>query len=154
MSHPEWPVDPDWHWLLSSIYVDCGLVCPDATLEDVAKASQGNLCYLATPYSKQVYLGAQTMVRFNGDLGWALHWSARLAVYGVTAVSQIVSSAYLPPFIEQRDPSFWAAWGLPLLLNSQCVIVPPLDDWRKSPDVWHAVQLACQNTKKTYLIKL
>lgn len=158
MPHPEWPKTPNWEWLLSSEYVDRGILTANMGFDEIACEASGLLCYLATPYSREV-------VDAHGD--WQQQyseiiaektalWSGLFAAKGITVVSPILLSASMVHAdtlaqLEPLDAAFWETWCAPLLFNSQRVIVPPVNGWRESLGIWREVEWSCKQSRKIYL---
>lgn len=139
------PDAPDWAWL--GRHRSAGsLVRFGQSLEEVGTFAAGRLAYLATPY-----------VEFDGGRALAAahagEWQEQLELLDADVVSPAVRSWSAE---ERRGPFGTLARPLPnwwgLLRSAQLVVVPPMEGWGRSQDVWGAVRAAVRSNTPVLVV--
>ena len=131
---------PDWPGLAQ---VAGDRLTAGGAWEAILDQLQGQLVYLATPYSRVVVDG-EGLFSYEASLKAiydAAGWSGILAVEGVTSLSPIIQSAEMvhtlgSEFLDPLDAAFWTRWCVPLLAASDAVVIPPIPGWDSSVGVW------------------
>lgn len=127
-------------------------------LTEVIKRSQGDLIYLATPYTR-VVMGpdgkwSETLSAAAADL--ASSYVACFAHAGRCVVSPIVMAhamvTAVPSLLDPLDQSFWTRWCAPLLARCDCVVVPEIRGWQDSAGIRHEVTAALSMHRRVYLM--
>ena len=161
MSHSDLPHSPHWDAHELEAYAEDCLLHRDASLADVINHCRGQLCYLATPYSK---IACSDDGEWDSNLSRdsalrAAQWAGLLTLEGLTAVSPIIQAVemvHADLITQQLDPldvSFWESWCRPLLNASRCVLVPPILGWDNSDGIWGEVCAALRRQRPVFLIK-
>lgn len=126
-----------------------------ATPELVAREASG-LVYLASPYSRMVVDAAG---KWSEDLSAEMQvradfHAARLARFGVTAVSPIslaVQMCDISSHLDPLDAAFWTRWCAPILWAARSVVVPDIPGWHLSDGIRHEVAEALSRNLPIYI---
>lgn len=157
------PHDPDWDHPTLERYQIAGLLRRSMSLPDTLNRARGRLCYLATPYSREVVTAAGTWdpVLSLQSVIAAARWAAMFAAQGVTAISPVVQSGEMlhcdaasgtPGRLDALDGQFWEAWCWPFLMASDLVIVPPMTGWQASAGLWTEVRTSLMTSRQVIVL--
>ncbi len=156
MSRLNLPIEIDWNAPALDEFARIELFKPDADLLTVSRECRGDLCYLASPYTRLCQraggFDAAASARCGID---ATEYAARLALVGVTAISPIALASMMVSMslsLKPLDGAFWGRWCQPLLRKCSKVIVLPLPGYMESTGVWHEVRHALQSQKRVYVL--
>lgn len=132
----DFPDAPDWRWLRLH-WPEPALLVTGARLEDLARAESGRLACLASPYAD--FEGGKALAADT-----ALAWLAKLAEAEVLGLSPAWNAE------EARLP---AAQPDKISRVAELVVVPPVEGWAQSIEVWQAVCTALAGTKAVYVLE-
>lgn len=132
----DFPDAPDWHWLRLH-WPEPALLVTGASLGDLARAENGRLASLATPYAD---FSGGTVLAADMAAGW------------LVVLAEIQVPALSPAFIAMHAGQKIARTEAVSRL-AELVVVPPVEGWAQSIEVWRAVCCALAGNKPVYLLK-
>ncbi|GLO71838.1 hypothetical protein MACH17_33550 [Phaeobacter inhibens] len=126
---------PDWVWLRWYWGVT-HLMRDGVTLDYVAKRERGRVACLATPYSD--FPGGSVLAA-----DYAAEWSGLLSGARLLPLSPALSAFETGAASAEIDPISRVA---------EIVVVPPIEGWRQSVEVWRAVCTGLGAMRSVYVL--
>ncbi|AUQ93846.1 hypothetical protein PhaeoP66_04685 (plasmid) [Phaeobacter inhibens] len=129
------PDRPDWVWLRWYWGVT-DLLRDGVTLDDVAARERGRIACLATPYSD--FPGGPVLAA-----DYAAEWAGLLCGAGLLPLS---------PALSAFEAGAASAEVGSVSRVAEFVVVPPIEGWRQSVEVWRAVCTGLAAMQPVYLL--
>jgi hypothetical protein len=143
---PPCPDVPDWDFLHAH-WAATGLLRLSVSEPVLQKCSRGRVAFVATP-SDEFEGGAALAAQY------AAEWQGVLCALGVIPVTpavmaQLVRDCPGPFGAVGVTPVDWPS----ILRATDIVIIPPMDGWRRSLDIWRVACAALATSKPVYTLK-
>ena len=140
---------PDWNDL-GVDFAGSGLLFFRLSVAELKRRARGRVCFLAVPYA-ELTTGRALVA------GQAAEWRAHL-LPDVVAVSPAVDSETLleagRASVSAANNAVWWVDMTRMYLNaSEAVIIPPIDSWESSREVYQIAEAALAVNRPVYVIE-